>query len=292
MGEIAEEGKKKKAEARERRRERRTRPRRRVSSGVLEKPQTEEAPGERAELEVVALTNDVEVEARMLAATLAPTHAAQVAFYKAHGVEDEEKARSHADDMRQYSAEQARICPPQDQSWSRLGALAEIDLRAACVEWVKVQAYAFDELEYGLRVAEATSNTTPLERARFFAVRDKFIDQWQPAGGIDAALIDMLASAFSLYLHWTEIAHKRAIEMNDSMRQELKRYEDRGWKSPYQSAADAVEQAHKLADSYNRQFLRVLRQMRDLRRYTPPLIVNNGGQVNVANQQVNVTQTT
>jgi hypothetical protein len=41
-------------------------------------------------------------------------------------------------------------------------------------------------------------------------------------------------------------------------------------------------------------FLRTLRQMRDLRRYTPPVIVNNGGQVNVAangGQQVNVQQT-
>lgn len=240
----------------------------------------------------MTLTNDVEAEARMLAATLAPTHAAQVAFYKAHGVEDEEKARDHADDMRQFLAEQARVCPPQEQNWSRLGALSEIDLQAACVEWLKVQDHAFDEFELGLRAAEATCNTSPLERARFFAVRDKFIDQWKPAGGIDAAMIDMLASAFSLYLHWTQIAHKRAIETNDSMRRELKRYEERGWKSPYQSTADAIEQAHKLADSYNRQFLRVLRQMRDLRRYTPPVIVNNGGQVNVANQQVNVTQTT
>lgn len=67
---------------------------------------------------------------------------------------------------------------------------------------------------------------------------------------------------------------------------------NRGWKSPYQSAADAIDQAHRLADCYNRQFLRVLRQMRDLRRYAPPVIVNNGGQVNVASQQVNVAQTT
>jgi uncharacterized protein YggE len=55
--------------------------------------------------------------------------------------------------------------------------------------------------------------------------------------------------------------------------------------------ADAIDQAHRLADGYNRQFLRVLRQLRDLRRYAPPVIVNNGGQVNVANQQVNVAKT-
>ncbi|MDQ3805489.1 MAG: hypothetical protein M3416_16880 [Acidobacteriota bacterium] len=53
------------------------------------------------------------------------------------------------------------------------------------------------------------------------------------------------------------------------------------------SPKPALEQAHQMADRYNRMFLRTLRQMRDLRRY-PSVIVNNGGQVNVAQNQVNV----
>ena len=67
---------------------------------------------------------------------------------------------------------------------------------------------------------------------------------------------------------------------------------ERGWRPPRIEAADAIDKAHRLADGYNRQFLRVLRQLRDLRRYAPPVIVNNGGQVNVAangGQQVNVS---
>jgi hypothetical protein len=66
------------------------------------------------------------------------------------------------------------------------------------------------------------------------------------------------------------------------------RESDRGWKSPYQSEADAVDQAHRLADGYNRQFLRVLRQLRDLRRYTP-VVIQNAQEVNVGNQQMNVS---
>ena len=42
----------------------------------------------------------------------------------------------------------------------------------------------------------------------------------------------------------------------------------------------AIEQAHRLADGYNRQFM-ILRQLRDLRRYAPIVIQNNGGQVNL-----------
>ena len=55
-----------------------------------------------------------------------------------------------------------------------------------------------------------------------------------------------------------------------------------------QSEAGAVDQAHRLADGYNRQFLRVLRQLRDLRRYAP-VVIQNAQQVNVGNQQLNVS---
>jgi hypothetical protein len=46
-----------------------------------------------------------------------------------------------------------------------------------------------------------------------------------------------------------------------------------------------------MADRFNRMFLRTLRQMRDLRRYGTPVVIQNAGQVNVAangGQQVNV----
>jgi hypothetical protein len=39
-----------------------------------------------------------------------------------------------------------------------------------------------------------------------------------------------------------------------------------------------MQQAHCLADDYNMQFLYVLRQLRDSRRYAPPMIVYNGKQ--------------
>jgi hypothetical protein len=52
----------------------------------------------------------------------------------------------------------------------------------------------------------------------------------------------------------------------------------------------AIDQATRLADGYDRRFLRTLRQLRDLRRYARPVIINNGGQENVANQQVKVAQ--
>jgi len=89
-------------------------------------------------------------------------------------------------------------------------------------------------------------------------------------------------------MYWSSIAHQRAVQVHNDQAKELNRYENKGWKSPYQHEAGAIEQAHRLADGYNRQFLRVLRQLRELRRYSPVIIQNNGGQVNLREGQINI----
>jgi hypothetical protein len=101
-------------------------------------------------------------------------------------------------------------------------------------------------------------------------------------------MIEMLSISYSLQMYWSTVAHDRALRVHDAQREQPKCYKSSGWKSPYQSEADAVDQAHRLADGYNRQFLRVLRQLRDLRRYAP-VVIQNAQQVNVGNQQLNVS---
>jgi hypothetical protein len=180
---------------------------------------------------------------------------------------------------------------PEKVDWSHLAAIAEANVNDSLTLWGRVREAADDELESGKRAAGVTgSRKEPYALAQFLAIRDSFADQWQPNGGIEAAMIDMMTIAFSLQMYWSTIAHQRAIEIHNNQEKELKRQENKGWKSPYQYEANAVEQAHRLADGYNRQFLRVLRQLRDLRRYASVIIQNNGGQVNVGAQQVNVKQ--
>ncbi len=60
------------------------------------------------------------------------------------------------------------------------------------------------------------------------------------------------------------------------------------WKPPRVSDSDAINQAAAMADRFNRIFLRSIRALRDLRRYSATVIVQNAGNVNVAEQQVNV----
>jgi len=66
---------------------------------------------------------------------------------------------------------------------------------------------------------------------------------------------------------------------------------DEKWQPPRLSAAEMIENAMAMADRFNRLYLRTLRQMRDLRRYSVPVTINNPKQVNIAadgGQQVNV----
>jgi hypothetical protein len=43
-----------------------------------------------------------------------------------------------------------------------------------------------------------------------------------------------------------------------------------------------IEHAMQMMDGYNRLFLRTFRQLRDLRRYSTPITINNPRQVNIA----------
>lgn len=279
----------KRRQAAERRRERRRMPRRREVGGVLAQKEDGKTL-DKAALEIQTVTSEAEVDARVFAATIAPQFAALVAEYNRHDMSPEDRARYLSPERQAERAAEARDSPPDRVAWHELAALAEQDgLQAALAVWLRVQEYAFDELESGVRSANATGHTTPLERARYTAVRDTFIDQWQPEGGIDMAMIEMLAQSFSLYLYWTQISHSRAIGLCTNLEDTRRREGEGKWKMPYQMTRDSIDEAHVMAERYNRIFLRTLRQLRDLRRYASPVIVNNGGQVNLANQQVNMS---
>ena len=58
------------------------------------------------------------------------------------------------------------------------------------------------------------------------------------------------------------------------------------------SEVAAIEHVVQMADRFNRIFMRTLRQLRDLRRYSP-VTINNPNQVNIAaegGQQINVSK--
>lgn len=224
---------------------------------------------------------------------MARAFASTMEFYKSDwgGAKPHNEAFKEMLSMNEWRRKYVEGLPPEKVDWGHLAAIAEVDVNDSLALWVRLREAADDELESGRRAAVIVgSKREPYALAQFLAIRDSFADQWQPNGGIESAMIDMMTIAFSLQMYWSEIAHQRSIEIHNNQEKELNRQENKGWKSPYQHEAGAIDQAYKLADSYNRQFLRVLRQLRDLRRYAPVIIQNNGGQVNIGEQQVNVKQ--
>lgn len=234
-----------------------------------------------------------DAEARQVVGQLARSFISTVEFYKTEhgGADPHDEAVKKALSMSEHRREWVEGLEIEKVDWGHIAAIAEHSLGDALTLWARVREAADDDLESGRRGARvAGEHTNAYTLAQYLAIRDSFADQWQPQGGIESAMIDMLTFSFSLQMYWTTIAHTRTQNRHDTQCKEVSRFESGGWKSPYQSEADAVDQAHRLADGYNRQFLRVLRQLRDLRRYAPVVIQNNGGQVNVAGQQVNVNK--
>jgi hypothetical protein len=112
------------------------------------------------------------------------------------------------------------------------------------------------------------------KRALFLGVRDAFVDEYQPEGGIEIALVDLMAQAHFLHLHWLEEAIKRTRtdpkRHNEEFMDWLRYKQETGWseiwnpgnwEKLYASELQCQEQALKTADHFVQLFLRAVRQM-------------------------------
>lgn len=170
-------------------------------------------------------------------------------------------------------------------------------------EWIKREARL--EFESGHRAAKVFEPVHWLReawrRAQYLAIRESFIEQWKPQGGIELAMIDMLTQSFYLYMYWTEVAVTRTetevrsesgsvAEATYPEQQNSGQHKSGHWTLPYVHEQEAIEHAAQMSDRYQRAFQRTLRSMRDLRRYSTPVTINNPQQVNIASdggKQVN-----
>lgn len=253
---------------------------------ILQKPN-----GERITRKQEYETSPEDAEARQIFLKAARSFIGTIEFYKSEfgGGKPHDEAVKEALQCHEARRGYVEGLAVEEITWGHLAAVGEVNTDDCLKLWARVRKAADDELECGGRGAKvAGQNADPYALAQYLVIRDAFADQWQPQGGIESAMVEMLAISFSLQMYWSTIAHDRVMRTHDALRDQVQRYELNGWKSPYQSEADAVDQAHRLADGYNRQFLRVLRQLRDLRRYAP-VVIQNAQQVNVGNQQLNVS---
>ena len=198
------------------------------------------------------------------------------------------------------------------EMWGRSPDLAE-DI------WLRMKQGAREEFESGHYIAKMFEHNPhlndPARRVEMLAIRESMQEQWKPQGGIEVTMIDTMAVSYFMMMFWIKKAtqmsttdprmesydyrqwrqsHKYDYEYRDERkfrRVRAPQWTKGNWDIPYIEESEAIEQAHQLADRWRRSFHASSRALRDWRRYSSPVIVQNAEQVNIAaegGQQINL----
>jgi hypothetical protein len=189
------------------------------------------------------------------------------------------------------SLDEALDAAPEDVSWYAMARLEDEQPGSFATIWERIKQYARDELESGQRAASvASGDQRPISKARFLVLREKYICEWEPRNVLENQMIDAICQAQTIREYWMRLATERV-----AVEREIEQYwvEHNGKRSERQiDGSESAREAREEAERWDRVFIRSVRALRDLRRYSTAVIVNNqGGQVNVASdrgQQVNV----
>jgi hypothetical protein len=220
-----------------------------------------------------------------------------------HACKDEDEAKRIFDKLMSY--------PLDIINFVDLSEMWPVAPRLAEGFWEMLKDEARDEFESGHLASKALVPVgwlrTAWNVASYLGLRESLIQDWQPRGGIELSLIDMLAQAFLQYQHWLKQSvlrtqtepREEAPEYTEWKRWKREANKASGWLHgwwdiPYVREQSAIEHAAQMADRWNRIYMRTLRNLRDLRRYCVPVTINNPQQVNIAaegGKQVNVTST-
>ena len=244
--------------------------------------------------EVAVTPNGAPSEACVLAGELANSFGKMVHFYEKHFSLSREEAVQRAAEAPLDYGQRVLNGPPNEVSWCDLHMIARTDPDRATARWEEIKKAALDELRTGHRAAKAVEvgmlGEGAWQRAQFSALRAELSTEWRPRNGIERQLLDTMAQAQTGYLTWSQ---NLTIRTNLESCTNDRRFKEEGkWEPPRQSDADALDKAAAMMDRFNRIFLRTLRALCDMRRHSNPVIVQKGGQMNLAQQQVNLNTAT
>lgn len=169
-----------------------------------------------------------DAEARQVLTEAAQSFIGTIEFYKSEfgGGKPHDEAVKEALQCHEWRRGYVEGLSVKEITWGHMSAVGEVNIEDALKLWTRVRETADDELESGKRGAEvAGDNTTPYSLAQYLAIRDSFADQWQPQGGIESAMVEMLSISYSLQIYWSTIAHDRATRAHDPQRERVKRFE-------------------------------------------------------------------
>lgn len=195
-------------------------------------------------------------------------------------------------------------------SWYQMDHLFRKNPDCAQQVWDELKDQAVVDFESGHFAAQlfeqAEWQKNVWKRAHFAAIFQMMIESYEPQNAVELQMVEMAAVEYFLWRHWIEVHVRRATteprresydykewaEKNAEARtyyggqthtrKRQSHWTDGFWDIPYQSEADALEQALEMADRCRRAYLATVRSLRDWRRYNPSVIVQNAEQVNIA----------
>lgn len=229
-------------------------------------------------------------EARNLGRELARVYKKTVEKYQGFAQIPLEETIARTDELLSgISLEEEMEQDPQETSWLDLDSLANAG--ESLQAWERIKEEARKELSLGGTVARllVSDDAKPWEHAQFYALRQGLIDEWQPRGGMELALLDTLASSllmhrFRLQQHVFRVTTRAELQKRDVM-ETGKRRSALSWE------LEDTERAADMADRFHRMAVRTLRALRDVRRYSPAVSIRSAGQVNIGETRVNVGRT-
>jgi hypothetical protein len=188
--------------------------------------------------------------------SLSPDEARARAFQPC---DDEEEAKRLYDELRRNPVDQIRFVDLASM-WRVSPAFSES-------LWEMIKTEGRDEFESG-HLASKALNPTQFQRTAwavdsYLGLRESFVEEWQPQGGIQVSLIDILAQSFFCFQHWVKQSVLRSqtplrksnagyIQWQEQFNPDAidDGYTYGHWDLPYVSEQAAVEHATRMADRW------------------------------------------
>lgn len=225
--------------------------------------------------------NELELLGRQMSAAFGRAVAYQVRHMHQSLSEAEQSVLAPADDK---NAQRIMSLPAERVHYMDMVKLQAKDPALAAQRWQSVRQRAKEFIRNGENQAHALSPSdeeSVWQLAKFMAVRESLAEGCEPRNGIEAELLNQMAQYHLQIMYWTRILNERAtrdVIVEIGIRKKLR--------PPEMSQAQMIAQAAEMVERFQRLFTRAHRAFQESRKRMP-ITVQNAGQINVAEQQVN-----
>jgi len=223
-------------------------------------------------------------ESKALARRMAADLKAEVEDYLRGFGWTPEKAIEEAKKFAPGTEEDAWNEAPEKLTPVQLRALLSKSPEAALAKWEQLLEAARDHRHSGEHAWEAVAPpmVSLWSMAKFMALRRELTADWQPRNGVEQMLLDQVLQLQTLIEMWQGELMSRMMVSNVSTRREPDQ-------PPRVDDVQAIEQAMHAIDRLYAIKLRTLNSLQRMRGGATRVVVRRARQVNVADQQVNIT---